>query len=102
MAAAISLKWCVAASSKWLAAQAGQLDLNVFAPVMVHNILSSLGLLTNFLPVFTERCVAGITADVERCRARCSEQSRGVSPEPVPLDARVGTGGVGFREAGKP
>ncbi|HTW91287.1 MAG TPA: aspartate ammonia-lyase [bacterium] len=52
-----------------LAAQAGQLDLNVFAPVMVQNILTSLSLLTNFLPVFTERCVAGITADVERCRA---------------------------------
>jgi aspartate ammonia-lyase len=52
-----------------LAAQAGQLELNVFAPVMVHNILGSLSLLTNFLPVFTERCVAGIKADVERCRA---------------------------------
>jgi aspartate ammonia-lyase len=52
-----------------LAAQAGQLELNVFAPVMVHNILSSLSLLTHFLPVFTERCVAGIEADEERCRA---------------------------------
>jgi aspartate ammonia-lyase len=52
-----------------LAAQAGQLELNVFAPVMVHNMLSSLSLLTHFLPVFTERCVAGIEADEERCRA---------------------------------
>jgi aspartate ammonia-lyase len=52
-----------------LAAQAGQLELNVFAPVMVHNILNSLRLLTGFLPVLTERCVAGITADAERCRA---------------------------------
>jgi aspartate ammonia-lyase len=52
-----------------LAAQAGQLELNVFAPVMVHNILSSLGLLANFLPVFTDKCVAGIKADEARCRA---------------------------------
>jgi aspartate ammonia-lyase len=52
-----------------LAAQAGQLELNVFAPLMVHNILSSLSLLENVLPVFTERCVAGIKADAERCRA---------------------------------
>ncbi len=52
-----------------LAAQAGQLDLNVFAPVMVYNILSSLGLLTDFLPVFTDKCVVGIKADEARCRA---------------------------------
>jgi fumarate hydratase class II len=52
-----------------LAAQAGQLDLNVFAPVMVHNILSSLSLLAGFLPVFTERCVVGIRANELRCRA---------------------------------
>jgi aspartate ammonia-lyase len=52
-----------------LAAQAGQLELNVFAPAMVHNILTSLGLLTNFLPVFTDKCVAGIKADEARCRA---------------------------------
>jgi aspartate ammonia-lyase len=52
-----------------LAAQAGQLELNVFAPVMVQNILSSLNLLENFLPIFTQKCVAGIKADAERCRA---------------------------------
>jgi aspartate ammonia-lyase len=52
-----------------LAAQAGQLELNVFAPVMAHNILSSLSLLTNFLPVFTDKCVARIKADEARCRA---------------------------------
>ena len=52
-----------------LAAQTGQLELNVFAPVMAHNILSSLSLLSNFLPIFTERCVAGIKADEARCRA---------------------------------
>jgi aspartate ammonia-lyase len=51
-----------------LAAQAGQIDLNVMTPVMTSNILQSLALLNNFLPVFNSRCVAGITADGERLR----------------------------------
>lgn len=52
-----------------LAAQAGQFDLNVMTPVMIHNILESMTLLTNYLPVFTERCVRGIRANVEKCRS---------------------------------
>ena len=51
-----------------LASQAGQLDLNVMTPVMTHNILESLALLNNFLPVFQVRCVEGIGADPEKCR----------------------------------
>jgi len=50
-----------------LAVQAGQLDLNVMTPVMMHNILQSIQILTNYLPVFTARCVEGITVDKERC-----------------------------------
>lgn len=49
-----------------LAAQAGQLDLNVMTPVMTADILDSLSLLTNYLPVFQSRCVEGIRADAER------------------------------------
>jgi aspartate ammonia-lyase len=49
-----------------LAAQAGQIDLNVMTPVMTSNVLESLALLTNFLPAFRTRCVDGITADDER------------------------------------
>jgi len=52
-----------------LAAQAGQLELNVMTPVMTFNILISISLLTNYLPVFQERCVEGIKANEERCRA---------------------------------
>ncbi len=52
-----------------LAAQAGQLELNVMVPVMTYNILESMRLLVNYLPVFAERCVRGITADEERCRS---------------------------------
>lgn len=50
------------------AAGAGQLELNVFAPVMVHNILESMRLLERFLPEFIVRCIDGIRANEARCR----------------------------------
>jgi len=50
-----------------LAVQAGQLDLNVMTPVMIHNILQSIQILTNYLPVFTKKCVEGIKVDKKRC-----------------------------------
>jgi aspartate ammonia-lyase len=50
-----------------LAVQAGQLELNVMTPVIMHNILESIQLLTNYLPVFTKKCVEGITVDKKRC-----------------------------------
>ena len=49
-----------------MAVQAGQLELNVMAPVIVHNILQSLSLLTHFLPVFTLQCVEGIGVHEDR------------------------------------
>lgn len=52
-----------------LATQAGRLELNVMVPVITYNIMQSMRLLTNYLPVFVERCVRGITADEERCRS---------------------------------
>ncbi len=52
------------------AAQAGQLELNVMAPLMIHNILGSISILTNFLPVFRDRCIVGITANKEKCASR--------------------------------
>jgi aspartate ammonia-lyase len=51
-----------------LACGAGQLELNVMEPVVVFNLLQSLDILRNVLRVFRERCVSGITANVERCR----------------------------------
>ena len=49
-----------------LAVQGGQLELNVFMPLMAHNVLQSMTILTNFLPRFTEHCVAGIQANPEQ------------------------------------
>jgi aspartate ammonia-lyase len=51
-----------------MAAQAGQLELNVMMPVIAFNLSMSLSILTNALTVLRERCVEGITANEERCR----------------------------------
>jgi len=48
---------------------AGQLELNVMMPVMAAEVLFSMRILANFLPVFTAKCIAGIEADRPRCRA---------------------------------
>jgi fumarate hydratase class II len=46
----------------------GNFELNVMMPVMAHNILESIRLLGNVADAFTEKCVAGIEANEERCR----------------------------------
>jgi aspartate ammonia-lyase len=49
-----------------MAVQAGQLELNVMMPTMAYNVLQSITIMTNMLRVFTEKCVAGITANPKR------------------------------------
>ncbi|MDD3792633.1 MAG: aspartate ammonia-lyase [Candidatus Bathyarchaeota archaeon] len=49
------------------AVQAGQLELNVMTPLIAYNMLFSIQILTNYLPVFTEKCVRGITVNEKRC-----------------------------------
>ena len=51
-----------------IAAQAGQLELNVMTPVMTSNILESLKLLNNYLPVFQSNSVEGIRTDEENLK----------------------------------
>ena len=51
-----------------LAAQAGQLDLNVMTPIMTSNILESISILNNYLPVFQSRCIEGIQVNEEQLR----------------------------------
>ncbi|HEY3782204.1 MAG TPA: aspartate ammonia-lyase [Fimbriimonadaceae bacterium] len=50
-----------------MSVQAGQLELNVMMPGMVFAAQFALMILTNTLNTFTENCVVGIKADVERC-----------------------------------
>jgi fumarate hydratase, class II len=50
-----------------LAAEAGQLELNVMMPVMAHNIVFGLIIVGNASRVLAERCVDGIQADEAQC-----------------------------------
>src|SRR5215475_2968398 len=51
-----------------LAAEAGQLQLNVFEPVIAYRLLRSIETLENGCRVLRERCVEGITANPMRMR----------------------------------
>jgi aspartate ammonia-lyase len=50
------------------AVQAGQLELNVMMPTMAYNVLQSITILANMLRQFDRYCIAGITANAERCK----------------------------------
>jgi aspartate ammonia-lyase len=50
-----------------LAAEAGQLELNVMMPVMAHNIVFALIIVGNASALLAERCVDGIIADEAQC-----------------------------------
>lgn len=47
----------------------GNFELNVMMPLIAHNLLQSIELLTRAVLVFSRRCVAGIEANVEKCQA---------------------------------
>jgi aspartate ammonia-lyase len=49
-----------------IAAEAGQLQLNVMEPVIAQCIFESVELLSNAVVTLSEKCIAGITANAER------------------------------------
>ncbi len=51
-----------------MAAEGGQLELNVFEPVIVQSIFESIEMLKNGMNTLKFRCVDGITANEERCK----------------------------------
>ncbi len=51
-----------------MAAEAGQLELNVMEPIIVHSLFESIDLLSNGMNTLRDRCVSGITANEEVCR----------------------------------
>ena len=51
-----------------LAAEAGQLELNVMEPVIAYNLFTSLDMLGRACRTLADRCVDGITANRETCR----------------------------------
>jgi aspartate ammonia-lyase len=59
------------------AAEAGQLQLNAFEPIIAHSLFKSVTHLRNGCLTLAERCVKGITANRERLRALV-DQSIGI------------------------
>ena len=52
-----------------MAAEAGQLELNVMEPVMVESLFESIEILKNGMDTLGNRCIAGITANKAVCEA---------------------------------
>jgi aspartate ammonia-lyase len=50
-----------------LAAQAGQLELNVMMPLIAYNLIQSIEILGNTIAALSDRCLAGIEANPDRC-----------------------------------
>lgn len=51
-----------------MAAEAGQMELNAFEPVLFYNLFESITTLENAVKTFVDNCVSGITANEGRCR----------------------------------
>ncbi|PKP18453.1 MAG: aspartate ammonia-lyase, partial [Bacteroidetes bacterium HGW-Bacteroidetes-21] len=50
-----------------MAAEAGQLELNVMEPIIVQSIFESVEMLKNGMNTLRFRCIDGITANADRC-----------------------------------
>lgn len=51
-----------------MAAEAGQLQLNVMEPVLIYAIMDSMALLSNGMDTLATKCIDGITANEAHCR----------------------------------
>ena len=71
---------------------AGNFELNVMLPVIARNLLESIRLLATVSRLFADKCIAGIEADVERCRTYAlSSPAIGTALNPY----------IGYEEAAK-
>lgn len=75
-----------------MAAEAGQLELNAFEPVIFYNLFESIDTLKNGVDTFIKNCITGITANRERCESLV-ENSVGIITAICPH--------VGYKEAAK-
>ena len=69
-----------------LAAEAGQLELNVMEPIIAFTLFTGIRRLARAFTTLQERCVAGITANADRCR-QLVENSIGIV---TALNTRLG------------
>lgn len=64
----IAFKVIGADSTITLAAASGQLELNPYGPLIAHELLKSLELLTKGIDIFNNKCIQTITANKEHCQ----------------------------------
>ncbi|MDQ1731159.1 MAG: fumarate hydratase, class [Pseudonocardiales bacterium] len=62
------------------AGASGNFELNVMLPVIARNVLESIRLIGNVSRVFADRCIAGLEANVERCREYAESSPSIVTP----------------------
>jgi aspartate ammonia-lyase len=67
-----------------MAAEAGQLQLNVMEPIITFNLFESLDMLTAAVRTLSARCIRGITVNRERCQEMI-EGSIGIVTALVPV-----------------
>ncbi len=67
-----------------MGAQGGVFELNTMLPLLAHNLLQSIDILTAAAGLFADRCVAGITANREKCAANI-EQSLALATYLTPI-----------------
>jgi fumarate hydratase class II len=68
----------------------GNFELNVMMPVMAHNVLQSIDILTSGVRNFAQRCIHGLQADTQRIEAMI-EQSLALCTSLSPI--------IGYDEA---
>jgi aspartate ammonia-lyase len=51
-----------------MAAEAAQFQINVFGPVLFHNLFQSIDVLANAVTTLIDNCLVDITANVEHCK----------------------------------
>lgn len=61
-----------------MAAEAGQMELNAFEPVVFFNIFESIETLTSAIDTLVNNCINGITANKEHCK-ELMESSAGIA-----------------------
>jgi fumarate hydratase class II len=52
-----------------LAAQAGQLELNVMMPIIAHNLFESMHVMIGSVNAFTDKCIAGLIINREKAES---------------------------------
>jgi aspartate ammonia-lyase len=73
-----------------MAAEAGQLQLNVMEPILALSLMDSLRMLAAAVNTLTSRCIVGITANVDHCR-EVVEHSIGIVTATLPA--------IGYKKA---